>query len=471
MKLSLAIKISLKDYLPKWKSIPYDDFVCLIKCDNNLISQIKFSELSEKNCINHKIDSFNSNIIYNFHVLDAYKKTLIGVCHLCINFEKIKNLNINDTLTQEGNYKLFIDANTKRKFFDNITNMGEIYLIISTEIKILKRKSYEPNKFKSFLYSLNSENKNNIKNITNNFLNLQPNNSKKKQIITKMKNDHESLNILDTITGKSELNTNTHTKILEDNDYNTFYQGTVIKKNKSINKTKVNLKNIIKYNNNFDKTNRFNFNNSCTEIMSPKYNNTNYSKRKNRSKKKSRISLNNNKISILNLMEQKIDKSKLKQNDSNIIESNTQIDNACKFNKTQMGKNFGGKDYYTFNKLSCEHKEKRDGKASGEFDNFKKKNKNKIQINLLGKNDISTERKLNSKKNLGLIDYSRINTEIFNNNNFISHKKNASLNSNINNIFLQTETMISTSKKIPNNKISINKKFLRNLNIKLLNYH
>ena len=471
MKLSLSIKIILKNYFPKWKSIPYNNFICLIKCDNNLISQLKFSELPEKNLINHKIDSFNSNIIYNFHVLDVLKKSLIGVCHLCINFDKIKHLNINDTLTQEGNYKLFIDSNTKRKFFDNITNMGDIYLNIATEIKILKKKLYEPNKFKSFLYSLNNDNlnRNNMNYSSNNFLNLSPKSSNKKQIKRKIKNDHESLNILDTITGKSEFNTNTNTKIFDDNDYNTFYQCAVVKKNKSINKAKVNLKNIIKYNTNFYKSNQYNFNNSCTEIMSPKYNNTNYSKRKNKSKKKSRISLNKNKISILNLMEQKIDKSKLKQNINNIIESNTQNDNFDKFNKTQTEKNFLKQDYNTFNtfnKLSCEVKERKEGKSFGEFDNFKKKNKNKIQFNFLGNNNISTERKLNNRKNLGLKDYSRINTEIMNNNNFISHKKNQSLN-NINNIFLQTETMLSTSSsKLPNNKISINKNFLRNLNLK-----
>ncbi len=126
MKLSLAIRITLKDYFPKWKSIPYEKFICLINYNNNLISKIKFSDLPEKNCINHKVESHNSNIIYDFHVLDLYKKSLIGVCHLCINFDKIKNLNINDTLTQEGNFNLCSESGTKRKVVDNITNMGDI---------------------------------------------------------------------------------------------------------------------------------------------------------------------------------------------------------------------------------------------------------------------------------------------------------------------------------------------------------
>ena len=468
MKLSLAIKIIIKDYFPKWKSIPYENFVCLINCDNNLISQLRFSELSENNYINHKIDNFNSNVIYNFHILDVFKKSLIGVCHLNINFDKLKNLNINDTLTQEGHYKLIIDSNTKRKFFNNITNMGDIYLIIATEIKILNRKLYILNKFKNSMISFKNENINlsNIKNANNTTLNLLPKSSKQKRIIRKMKNDHEYLNILDTISGKSEIYSNTQTRILDENEYNTFYQSNILKKNKSINKAKVNIKNIIKSNNNIEKNILFNFNNSCSELLSPKYCNTNYSKEKN-NKKKNRITLNKNKVSILNLLEQKVDKSKFKQDFNNIIESNKLTDNIYNFSKTQMGKNFGRKDYNTFNsfnKLSCEQKDKKCGKSPVESNNFKKKNK--IQINILGKNDISTERKLNSRKNLNLIDYSRINTEIINNNNFISHNKNLSLNNNINNIFLQTEASTSTVQKLPHNKISINKNFLKNLNIK-----
>ena len=483
MKLSLAIKITLKDYFPKWKSIPYDNFVCLINYNSNLISKIKFSDLPENNCINHKVESFNSNIIYNFHVLDLYKKSLIGVCHLCINFDKIKNLNVNDTLTQEGNFNLFIDSITKRKFFDNITNMGDIYLFISAEIKIINKKLIDAKKHKRNYNSLNKENINlsniiKFNNANKIYLNSTNKNFKKKEIIKTMQNNYDSLNKLDTLYCTSELNTNTNTntKIFDENDYNTFNQcATGVKKNRSTYKSKVNLKNIIKYNNNFNNNNQCNFNNSCTEIISPKYNSNTYNKRKNNSKKKSRIGLNKNKLVVLNLMEeQNFGKSNIKENIyTSLFEPNVQINDLYKFSQTQMGKNFNRKDYNTyntFNKLGCELKEKKDGKSFGEADYYKKKNKNKIQINLFGKNENSTERKLKCKKNLSLIDYSRINTEIMSNNNYISNNKNISINNNtnINNIFLQTESMTTKAQKFRHHKISINKKILRNLNIKQL---
>ena len=222
MKLTLSVKITLRDYFPKNKSIPYENFICLIKHNNNFISQIRFPIYSENNFINHKVESINSNIIYNFHIFDSYKKSLIGISHLCINFDKVKNLNINDTLTQEGNHKLIIDSQTKRKFFDTVTNMGDIYLIISTEIKILNKTLYEPNKSKNRFLVINNENIN-ISNINNTCanLNITPKSLKKKQIIKSLKNNnYESLNIFDTFYGRSELNN--YTTYSEENDLNTF---------------------------------------------------------------------------------------------------------------------------------------------------------------------------------------------------------------------------------------------------------
>ena len=57
MKLSLAIKITLKDYFPKYRSIPYETFVCMINHNNSFISQIKFSNLPENNFIKHNVET------------------------------------------------------------------------------------------------------------------------------------------------------------------------------------------------------------------------------------------------------------------------------------------------------------------------------------------------------------------------------------------------------------------------------
>ena len=429
MKLLLSVKITLKDYFPKSKSITYENFICLIS-HKNTQSQLRFSTLSEQNFIRQKIESLNSNIIYNIHIFDSIKKSLIGICQFSINFEKIKNLNINDILTQEENIKLIIDSKTKRKFFDNITNMGDIYLLISTEIKILNKQLYNN-------YSKENRRTKNKKNINIHSSNSVLNDStaksfKKKSSIRTMKNNYESLNILDNFYDKSYFNSNLVCDT--ENDYNTFYLDTNIKKNKSTNKAKVNLKNIIKINNDFYSKNNI-FNNSSTELMSPKNNKFNY----NYNNKK-KIILNKNKINIMNLIDKKIDKKNYQTN------INTYTNN---FSKTQMGINFRKNEYNnynTFNKVNKIKKVKEECKNLLESQFFEKKNKNKIQIKIFGKNNISTDRKIFNKKNLDFNEYIGMNTEITKNNEDIG---NNNIN-NFNNIFLKTE--FSASKLIPENQ-------------------
>ena len=263
MKLSLFVTIAIKDFIPKNKSIPYENYVCLFSL-NNYNATINLSNLINQN-IKHKIDSFNSNIIYNLHMFDSNNNSLIGIYQLIINFDKIKHLNKNDTLTQEETAKIIIDQKAKRQIFDKITNMGDIYLILSIEIKIIDKEI------------ITSGNKQDLK-LTKKILNIEDNNSecnnltpktlKRKQIIRTMKNDREPINRLDTITGYNEVSI---TEYFKDEDDPQFSQGNTIKKYKSLNKAKIMRQNNDWYNGLYD--NPY-FNNSCTVIMSPKYRNT-----------------------------------------------------------------------------------------------------------------------------------------------------------------------------------------------------
>ena len=141
MKLLLSISIAIKDFIPKDKHLPYENYICLFS-HNNLNSKIHLSNLQNHNSIKHRIESCNSNIVYDIHMFDSKKKSLIGIYHLIINFDKIKNLNVNDTLTQEEMAKLIIDQKTKRKLFNRINNMSDIFLNLSTEIKVIDKKNY-----------------------------------------------------------------------------------------------------------------------------------------------------------------------------------------------------------------------------------------------------------------------------------------------------------------------------------------
>ena len=466
MKLLLSVKITIKDYFPKKNGIQYDNYICLISL-NNYNAKINLSNLNNHNSIKHKVETSNSNIIYNLHIFNSNNNSLIGIYQLIINFDKIKNLNINDTLTQEEKAKLLIDPKTKRKIFDNITNMGDIYLILSTEIKILDKRIYTSgNKQNSIL--ANKIIINDINDISE--FNLTPQTFKKKQIIRTMKNDREALKRMDTYTRCNEININ---DFLKDENGEIFSPGNAIKKYKSLNTRKMKAKiNYSKCNELYNSNNQY-FNNSCTVIMSPKHSDTNYNIKKDEKIKTNRKknTVQKKKVTILNLMEKKIDPSLYKHKDENlnILESNTLSkkfkNTSINFSKMQINNNSKKNSCSSLSNYHCNIKDNKKIKID-KNDIFKRKNrkfKNKIIVNLSGKNQIEqvvSERKPKKKKNknkLNLMDIGRLNTEIS------KYDSNSNNNINVSNIFLQTETVI---RKLSERKKDLKKQILSDYDLK-----
>ena len=474
MKLLLSVTISIKDYFPKDKSIQYENYICLFS-HNNFTEKINLSNLQNQNFIRHKVETCNSNIVYNLHMFDSNKNSLIGIYQLVINYDKIKNLNVNDALTQEETAKLIIDPKTKRKIFDKITNMGDIYLCLSTEIKILDKNLYSSgnkqpvNMFKKYMNSENSE-------IEPEF-NLTPRTFKKRQLIRTMKNDREALKRIEAFARNNEINSQGFFK--DENEALIFSPESTIKKYKSLNiaKMKPNNNKYIDYSNNM---NNQCFNNSCTVIMSPKHYSTNYNFKKDgqiKTNKKRKIA-SKKKVTILNLMEQKIEPSLYIKKEENTLElstqlkdfKNTSVNFSKSLNNNSKKNSFNSLKYhYSFkenknnnsiNKMSLKHFEQSDY-----FQRKSYQNKNIISVNLSGNNKIektfsgiSKNIKNNNKKKLSLNNIGRLNSEI--NKNDYLYKS-----TNLNNIFLQTET---TMKKLTERKRDLRKNILTDADFKQL---
>ena len=317
MKIKLSITITIKDYFPKDPHIPYKNFICLFN-SNNFNSNIKLSDLSKKNSIKHKVECIDSNIIYDLHVLDSLKNSLIGIYQLSINYDQIKNLNINDILTHEERAKLLIDLKTKRKIFGKVTNIGDIYLILSTEIKILDKKIYISDSRESNNRQKKLNNKNNIDIIRD--FNLTPREIKKLQMIKLLQIDREALKATDNFSNYNE--SKLIDDILDENNISIIQnQKDNLKRYKTLNiskMTKIINQNRIKYQN---------FNSSYSQTMKHKCNSTinNFKSKIEGNKKMSRIkkALSKNKITVLNLMEPKMEYSLSTQNERNTLELNT----------------------------------------------------------------------------------------------------------------------------------------------------
>lgn len=452
MKIVLSVTIAIKDYFPKDKNIPYDKFICIFN-NNNFNSKIKLSNIQTQNFFKHKVECINSNIVYNLHLLDSTKNSLIGIYQLIINFDKIKNLNVNDILTQEETAKLIIDSKTKRKLFDKITNLGDIYLILSSEIKILDKKVHVSDGRENKSLSKRGSNLDN----NNLFLdfNLSPRNIKKKQIFKILKNEREALKELDDYSIFNDNNNNNNhniTDFIMDENDNSFVPNDTLRKYKSLNNKKMNNQNKIIYNELYTK-NQY-FENSNTQMISPKLSNTNYNFKKEDSKKtfRKKKQLSKKKVTILNLMEEKMDPalySSCTTKERNTLELSSLFNGFkntyANFNKMQV--NHIKKNSFTSLNTHSSFKGRKKQKQiisdknnsnfidESDFLNNRKgyKNNNKIMVNM-NKNNIIQKTISKNKVNkncLNIFDTERYNTE----HPKIDFKKLK----NINNIFLQTE--------------------------------
>ena len=389
MKIVLSVTIAIKDYFPKDQNIPYDKFICIFN-NNNLNSKIKLSNISTQNSFKHKVECLNSNIVYNLHMLDSTKNSLIGIYQLIINFDKIKNLNVNDILTQEETAKLIIDSKTKRKLFDKITNLGDIYLILSSEIKILGKKPHISDGRENKISSKRSSNidSNNL------FLdfNLSPRNIKKKQIIKILKNERDALKELDEYSIFNENNNNMTDFIMDENDISLLPNDT-LRKYKSLNNKKMTSQNSIKYNE-LNSKNQY-FENSSTQMISPKFSSTNYNFKKEDSKKTflKKKQLSKKKVTILNLMEQKMDPalySSCTTKDRNTLELSTLLNGFkntnVNFNKIQVNhlKKNSFTSLNTHSSFKCRRKQKQtfsDKNNSNFIDEINNNNNNNVNNN------------------------------------------------------------------------------------------
>ena len=438
MKIVLSVTIAIKDYFPKSPHIPYKNFICLFN-SNNFNSKIKLSDLSKKNSIKHKVECIDSNIIYDLHMLDSIKNSLIGIYQLSINYDQIKNLNINDILTHEERAKLLIDLKTKRKIFGKITNIGDIYLIILIEIKILDKKIYISDGRESINRPKNAHNKNNIDIIRD--FNLTPREMKKLQMIKLLKIDREALKS----DNYSNYNENKLIDDILDENNISIIQKDNLKRYKTLNISK--MTKIINQN----KIKCQNFNSSYSQIMKPKCNSTinNFKSRmeENKNKKMSRIkkAFSKKKVTVLNLMEPKMEYSLSTQTERNTLELSTlsrgfkkTFVNFKKIPMRHIKKNSFTSLYSVY--PSSKGKKRKNISAKNKYklvdgsDNSQRNNKNKILVNT-SKNSLTrktvpeSKNKINNN-NLELYHLKRFNTE---QQRSISRKSEK-----INNIFLQS---------------------------------
>ena len=352
--MNCIVTLKINDYYPKNESIPYENFVCLFTY-GDFFGKIPLIKKSNNIC-KHEIEKISSDIKYNIRILEFNDSSLIGISEMIIPFNKIKKINFPGTMIQEQKIKLIIDLNTKRKLFGKLINSGDIYLLICAEVFIPDNKNIIcPLSDKNEINNMNMKKFNNNNSINNGKIKVRisnkkgnssmnnmdgtPRTIKKRKMIMEIKSNREMLqkdNSNDNIHLNKYGNTNTNLNFKNELNINININNSM---NNDMNKYERNstgmFRNKIKLENNTIKI--IDFRNKNDNIYNNKNNDINLTKEI----KKSKISKKRSpkkKVTILELMEQKMQMQPLTSNTSGIINSrsNTYYNNYNNGSNTKL---------------------------------------------------------------------------------------------------------------------------------------
>ena len=126
--MSYRVKIKINDFFPKIDAIPYDDFICLISC-NNYYSRIKLTEYeSQQFKFDLKIIK-NTDLLFNVKLINYIDNNkLIGMYNLIIPHNMVNQILQREDSMYKQQIKLIMNSNVKIKLFGIMMNITNIYL-------------------------------------------------------------------------------------------------------------------------------------------------------------------------------------------------------------------------------------------------------------------------------------------------------------------------------------------------------
>ena len=135
------VKIQINDFFPKIDAIPYDDFICLISC-NNYYSRIKLTEYqSQQFKFDLKIIR-NTDLLFNIKLINYLDNNkLVGMYNLIIPHNKVNQILQREISLYKQQIKLIINSNIKIKLFGIMMNITNIYLDLIFQISAINANS------------------------------------------------------------------------------------------------------------------------------------------------------------------------------------------------------------------------------------------------------------------------------------------------------------------------------------------
>jgi len=145
-----TVKVKINDYFPKIDAIPFDNYICVISC-NNSYSKIKLSEYNYQ-YFKHTFKLIkNTDLLFNVKLINYLENnTLIGIYDLLIPYTKVNQILQRNTSFYQQQIKLIMNSNVKIKLFGTMMNITSIYLDLIFEISLIENKTSSLNKIRIY---------------------------------------------------------------------------------------------------------------------------------------------------------------------------------------------------------------------------------------------------------------------------------------------------------------------------------
>ena len=151
------INISIKDYFPKLKKIPYEKYNCIIS--DNKEKQIISLTNPENKLYQFITKATRKDLTYLIALINTENKKIIGKSNLIIASFRLKLLKDIKNIKYEQQIKLDLNKKIKQNLFGPRINIGNIYLKCIIEIVICINNNIDNIRSNLFMYKIENKNK------------------------------------------------------------------------------------------------------------------------------------------------------------------------------------------------------------------------------------------------------------------------------------------------------------------------
>ena len=126
------IKIKIKEFYPKLKKIPYDDYDCVISYNDYKLT-IPLKNI-EKNIFKNELEKIKSDLIYHIELINRDNNYSISSSSFVIPYIRLTQVIKMKIIKYEQQIKFMLENDTKEIIFGPGISVGSIFLKFTIEI-------------------------------------------------------------------------------------------------------------------------------------------------------------------------------------------------------------------------------------------------------------------------------------------------------------------------------------------------